>query len=254
MCQVHPSRRSLVAKDSEAERQARRTFVEEFIRILKRWHEDILTALDEGDIALATDAAARRTIGATLAAYRDQILSTYETLHVETGAAARGVAARRYDLDIDPDLSDRVAEDLELIAARGATHIGDRMRDDIAAALREAHDEGLGIPEMERILRQSVFADMRGWEAERAARTEGTTAAGKSTVESYRDAGAVGKGWLAEDDHRTRPTHREADGQTVPIGQPFQIDGHAADYPGDPDLPIDERIWCRCGVAPAWDL
>lgn len=256
MCQAcaHATRRSLVAKDSAAAQAARRTFVEAFVAILREWHGDVLAALQDGDLPLAADRALRAALETTLAAYRGDVLATYQTLHREAGAAGRGAAARRYDLDVDPDLPDRVAVELEQVAARGATHIGDRMRDDIAEALRDAHDEGLGIPEIERILRQSVFAEMRDHEAERAARSSGTTAANRGAVSSYEDAGAVGKTWLAEDDHRTRPTHREADGQTVPINQPFKIDGHAAQYPGDPSLPIDERAWCRCGVAPAWDL
>jgi len=254
MCQAHPARRHLVAKDSAAAQAARQTFVETFVAILRAWHSDILAALEAGDLPLAADRALRAALETTLSAYRGDVLSTYETLHREAGAAGRAGAARRYDLDVDPDLPDRVAVELEQVAARGATHIGDRMRDDIAEVLRDAHDEGLAIPEIERILRQSVFADMAPYEAERAARTEGTTAANRGAVSSYEDAGAVGKTWQAEDDSRTRPTHREADGQTVPINQAFKVDGHAAQFPGDPSLPIDERVWCRCSCGPAWDL
>jgi len=121
--------------------------------------------------------------------------------------------------------------------------------------LREAHDEGLAIPEIERILRQSVFADMRNWEAERAARSSGTTAANHGALSSYQDAGAVGKEWQAEDDHRTRDSHAETDGQTVAINQAFQTGaGNAAQYPGDPSLPLSDRMWCRCSIGPTWDL
>lgn len=61
------------------------------------------------------------------------------------------------------------------------------------------------------------------------------------------------KRWLATEDHRTRPDHREIDGTTVPWGQPFMLGadkegqgGFAMQYPHDPDGPPHEVISCRC--------
>lgn len=54
------------------------------------------------------------------------------------------------------------------------------------------------------------------------------------------------KRWLATDDQRTRPDHREADGQVVPFSQPFDVGGFAMMYPHDPDGPPQEVINCRC--------
>lgn len=50
-------------------------------------------------------------------------------------------------------------------------------------------------------------------------------------------------------DSRVRPTHAVADGQTVPIDQPFFVGGFAMDHPGDPTAPPGEVIRCRCGTA-----
>jgi hypothetical protein len=52
--------------------------------------------------------------------------------------------------------------------------------------------------------------------------------------------------WLATDDHRTRPTHVEAEGQRVPVGQPFLVGGSELAFPGDPTGPPQEVIQCRC--------
>lgn len=52
--------------------------------------------------------------------------------------------------------------------------------------------------------------------------------------------------WLSTDDRRTRPTHDAADGQRVPLGQPFIVGGFALARPGDPTGPAHEIIQCRC--------
>lgn len=52
--------------------------------------------------------------------------------------------------------------------------------------------------------------------------------------------------WLATDDHRTRSTHVEADGQRVPLGSPFIVGGFELAFPGDPSGPPQEVIQCRC--------
>jgi hypothetical protein len=57
---------------------------------------------------------------------------------------------------------------------------------------------------------------------------------------------AWAKRWLATEDQRTRPDHREADGQTVPFGQPFTVGGFLMMHPHDPDAPAKETINCRC--------
>jgi uncharacterized protein with gpF-like domain len=62
--------------------------------------------------------------------------------------------------------------------------------------------------------------------------------------------GIVGsKTWLAHHDQRTRPHHRLADGQTVPISSKFSVGGYAMEHPGDPTAPPQEVINCRCGTA-----
>lgn len=52
--------------------------------------------------------------------------------------------------------------------------------------------------------------------------------------------------WLATLDGRTRPEHLEADGQRVPVGQPFIVGGEALMHPGDPAGSAANVINCRC--------
>lgn len=56
------------------------------------------------------------------------------------------------------------------------------------------------------------------------------------------------KRWLATDDARTRPDHRHADGQLVPLRQPFTVGGWPLQFPGDPTGPPEQVIWCRCSL------
>lgn len=54
------------------------------------------------------------------------------------------------------------------------------------------------------------------------------------------------KRWSARDDNRTRPAHDRADGQTVPINQPFIVNMEALMMPGDPAGSPANIINCRC--------
>jgi hypothetical protein len=62
-------------------------------------------------------------------------------------------------------------------------------------------------------------------------------------------SGAAVKRWLATDDARTRPTHRDAEGESVPVGMPFPVGDALLAFPGDPSggaATIGEWINCRC--------
>ena len=52
--------------------------------------------------------------------------------------------------------------------------------------------------------------------------------------------------WVATLDKRVRHSHRRADGQRVPTGQPFLVGGASLRFPGDPMGPGKEVISCRC--------
>lgn len=60
------------------------------------------------------------------------------------------------------------------------------------------------------------------------------------------------KVWVTARDDRVRDTHVQTDGQAVPANLPFKLPaasgvGHdLAGFPRDPDLPIEQRINCRC--------
>lgn len=67
------------------------------------------------------------------------------------------------------------------------------------------------------------------------------------------EPGVMRKQWQATNDVRTRPTHHEADGQTVPFSSPFMVGGVSLAFPGDPSGPADTVINCRCATLAVFD-
>lgn len=68
--------------------------------------------------------------------------------------------------------------------------------------------------------------------------------AGKQFADQY--GMQLTKVWLATGDDRTRPTHVDADGQEVPLDEPFIVGGEELQYPGDVAGSPSETVMCRC--------
>jgi len=79
-----------------------------------------------------------------------------------------------------------------------------------------------------------------------------TAAVNAATVFATKaDPEDLAKEWIAMHDDKVRATHKEADGQVVPAGDKFHVDGVKMDYPGQPVG--DPALWinCRCVARPA---
>jgi HK97 family phage portal protein len=95
-----------------------------------------------------------------------------------------------------------------------------------------------------------------------AARIAGETGAvmNAASVEAYRQSGVIDeKRWLTSRDQFVRPAgrvgafnHVAAEGQIVPVDQPFIVSGQQMMYPMDMSLgaSVGNRANCRCAVAP----
>lgn len=130
----------------------------------------------------------------------------------------------------------------------------------IATSIAEGAGLGEGIRDLAaRINRLLTVTETEIWRnrATTVARTEtlGAFNAGRSdmfTVLAADIGGDFEKMWLATDDTRTRKSHREADGQRVPVGMPFTVGadeelnliGVQLMQPGDPSGPANEVINC----------
>lgn len=123
-------------------------------------------------------------------------------------------------------------------------------RQHITEAITKGILLGDPIPEIAKRL-QSV-ANMGYNAAVRSARTATTAAECAGRTDTYKRAEKMGiqlrQQWVATLDGKTRHAHRQLDGQTVDIGQPFTVDGYELDYPGDPKAPGYLIYNCRCTI------
>ena len=86
-----------------------------------------------------------------------------------------------------------------------------------------------------------------------AARTMVTSAENKGRQDGFERAAALGiileREWIATSDGRTRDWHRELDGVTAAVDEPFENAIGKIMYPGDPSAD-GANVWnCRCTIA-----
>lgn len=151
-------------------------------------------------------------------------------------------------------------------AAQFLNEVGNRLvrlPDEVYALVVREIETGLALGESNPDMAQRVSMVLTATGSERwpnraivVARTESLAAVnGGAYTGAIRDAEERGdpapfKVWLSTDDPRTRPTHREADGQRTLLTEPFRVGGAQLRYPGDPRGPANEVIQCRCTLLP----
>jgi uncharacterized protein with gpF-like domain len=135
--------------------------------------------------------------------------------------------------------------------------IPDEVFEQVRAEIQTGHRNGDSIPAIaDRVEKVLVVTGSENW-ANRAQTIAVTEVNGASNAGWF--AGAVkeqqqlgrplAKKWIATHDTHTRPDHREADGQTVPLLSPFIVGVSPMLYPGDKAGPPEEIINCRCTAA-----
>lgn len=118
---------------------------------------------------------------------------------------------------------------------------------DLAGELEQVAVAGGDVEAIRR--RVGTFRDRwEGW-ARKVAVTESTRIASEAILASPQALrpGAM-KQWVTSHDDRVRATHRQVDGETVPIGGVWMVGGWPMRYPGDPYGQPEEVIGCRCSV------
>ena len=163
--------------------------------------------------------------------------------------AYRPLFGQDYPWDSRPAAAQYLAE-----VENRLVRVPDEVYDLVAEQVQEGAARGEGVPELaarvDNVL--STTASER-WpnRATVIARTEAVGALNAGRNDAFKlaeeESGTdMVKVWLATEDSRTRPSHREADGQRVPMGANFIVGGHSLAFPGDPSGPPGEIIQCRC--------
>jgi SPP1 gp7 family putative phage head morphogenesis protein len=164
---------------------------------------------------------------------------------------ATRLAKTRVDtqLGVQPSSTDAAPGIITARANRLAGQVTETTFNQIQATLAEGVTDGESTQQLaDRV--QHVF-DVARTRAELIARTESIGALNESAdtyAKGLPQGTVVSKEWLAHQDTRTRPTHRLADGQRVPVAQPFHVGGILMQHPGDPDAPPSEVCNCRCST------
>lgn len=119
----------------------------------------------------------------------------------------------------------------------------------ITKAIKDGIKKGESIPKISKRI-QSVSNKSKN-SSILTARTETTRVESIARDKLYGDAKSKGikimKRWVATADSRTRDSHAALDGETIDTNKTFSNGGM---YPGDANLPPEERINCRCATVP----
>ena len=214
--------------------------------ILRRQWRDTIRDVSQGIYSVGPTVTNQR------AALREVLLTHYRRLsehfHRQTQDAIqatqeRGLAQKDadgiYDMEMEPWMrahsqtqTDRINKTTISILA-GLVAL--RVQENASAA--EIAAELTAVEEMSNRARAATIA-----------RTETHTAYAKSVHESVRASGVPmeEKEWLSALDERTRMEHIVANGERVPMNEPFMATGEPLDYPGDPGGSLWNIINCRC--------
>jgi HK97 family phage portal protein len=177
--------------------------------------------------------------------------------HVD-GLVKKGAASEAILLDLDPDDIKISAQPyVDAMRDRSEAHwartVVNANREELRRVLEDGLAKGLSVDEIAESITESFVEGAEGRKMN-IARTEVVGSMNSGALAFDEVAGAVLKEWVATMDSRTRETHRAADGQTVPIREPFYVGSAQLMYPGDASSANPEEVCqCRCtqiGVLP----
>lgn len=187
------------------------------------------------------------SIGPLWAAEVQQLLPVVAQVFQESASKIGAGLAAAADLPSIPMVSSLAAETYLADVKNVYDGIGDDLWRNAQSEMLEGFKQGESIDEIALRLRQS--AGMTAKNAVLVARSAVIEASNAGSIATARASQLeMLKEWIATADRRTRPTHRAADGQRVPLNGQFKVGGFDADVPGDPTLPADEKLRCRCTI------
>lgn len=221
------------------------------IAIGQRW-EEMKKTISE-DLANAHKIAESITYGYMPEVYA--INHNFGTFEVEKGSlidtsyTLYNRESVEYLLRENPSILPSPGKETRMLISQGVKKRYDKQK--VQSVMIQAILQGTSIPDIAtKVVERVGESDRKA--AIRNARTMTTNVEAKGRIDAYKRAQAMGvdmvQEWSAVHDMRTRHAHRVADGQRVPVGSPFIIDGYEMERPGDPSAPGYLIYNCRCTV------
>jgi len=183
----------------------------------------------------------------------DELLATPAIKGSATKLAKSSTLAAGF-LERDPRVP-RLVADAQAILEDQVSAYWQTLTDPKVLAERLVRQKVDGVPYVEAARQISREYGTEFYRAERLVRSSYNSASNHANLEAILDAGYTKKKWLTSRDARVRrPTpsnpfdHRSAEGQTVPVDQPFIVSGEQLMYPGDSSrgASIGSLANCRC--------
>ncbi len=220
---------------SRIERATRKMLRREFTRYA------LAASQTPKQLTMPTFAHAERLAAIIAAAYEASILLGIELAEDQISKSIKRVVS-------DSLVDQLIAEWVEVRSFQQAKTISATSRAVAQTALDQSIAAGLGEAETARAIRASVDGLSRS-RSLTIARTETHSAMMNASVAGADSLGAENKIWVPIEDDRTRITHMEADGQSVPLKGLFLIGNAQLAFPGDPSAGApEETINCRCAL------
>ena len=128
--------------------------------------------------------------------------------------------------------------------------INETTAEEIAAAILIASslDGGEDMVGMLKAALIAIFVNLLSKRKRTIAEHEAHAAFNAGSFMAGRSVGAATKTWVSEKDAKVRPEHAILHGNTVPVYEPFTVNGQDIRFPGDPSAPMNLTMNCRCKV------
>ena len=176
---------------------------------------------------------------------------------------ARSVEGSR--LGPEMSLTKKATDWLDQHKIKFAQEVNQTTHDAVIKSLKESLGEGKGNNPAEKEKKLEALTDpekyntvyqaveqqqcFEFYRARRIARTETISAMNAATLEGWRQSEVIGgKEWACACDKVSREWHKNADGQQVPLEEPFIVGGEKLMHPGDSSMGASAKnvIHCRC--------
>lgn len=148
------------------------------------------------------------------------------------------------NLGFNREWTGQIIEYFNLHLLESAKSIDETTRKHILLILERGFKEAWSTDEIAKAINDRLYMKNR---AVKIVRTESTRAAGHGVIVGANQYEyEVEKEWISIPDNRRRHSHAHVEGELRDLDQPFS---NGLMFPGDPEGPPEETIFCRCTMA-----